>query len=224
MRTYKILGLLLDYPNAEMLSYLDEFETVLKQEKLLPRAQLKAVIEFIRELRSVDLYQLQEQYVLTFDRGRSHCLHMFEHVYGESRDRGQAMVDLANAYEEKGLYINRSELPDYIPLFLEFLSMCSAPQAQEWLGEPVDIFASIAARLHKNESFYAAIFDSLVALSKVKPNKEKLNEVMSLEIDDTSLEAIDKEWEEAAAFGGQPNQSDCGNCAANTGSQHVSIN
>lgn len=224
MRTYKILGLLLNYPKPELMSHIDDCEQVLRQENILPRKQLKAVIEFMHKMKAKDLYQLQEEYVLTFDRGRSHCLHMFEHIYGESRDRGQAMVNLADSYEEKGFFIKQAELPDYIPLFLEFISMCSSQEAVDWLGEPVDILATIAARLHKNDSAYAVIFDSLVALSKVKPNKDKVNEVLSIEIDDTSPEAIDKEWEEAAAFGGQPNQSDCGSCAASTGSQHVSIN
>ena len=60
---------------------------------------------------------MQEEYVSTFDRGRSHCLHLFEHIHGESRDRGQAMVNLSDAYEEKGFFIDQAELPDYIPCF-----------------------------------------------------------------------------------------------------------
>ena len=91
-------------------------------EKLLPasvRRQLKLLID---EIATGDLYDLQERYVLLFDRTRSLSLHLFEHVHGESRDRGQAMIDLKAQYEKNGLAISASELPDFVPLFLEFLS------------------------------------------------------------------------------------------------------
>ena len=124
------------------------------------------------------------------------------------------MVNLSDAYEEKGLFIDKAELPDYIPLFLEFLSLCPADEALGLLGEPIDIMATIATRLKKRDSSYAVLFNALVALSKVKPSEEKIQEVLDQELEDTSLEAMDREWEEAAAFSGQPDQSDCGSCAA----------
>lgn len=224
MRTFKILGLLLDYPTQALMAHLEDCEQELRQEKFLPRKHLQAVTKFLEALKDQDLYQLQEEYVSTFDRGRSHSLHLFEHIYGESRDRGQAMVNLSEAYEEKGFFIKQSELPDYLPMFLEFLSLCPSHQAIDMLGEPIDILAMIAARLHKKDSSYAVIFDAVVALSKVKPDKAKISEILETEVEDTSLEAIDKEWEEAAAFGGDPTQSDCGTCASKSNTQYVSIN
>lgn len=212
MRTFKVLGLLLSYPKAEWLSHLDDCEALLVQEKLLPKKQLRAVLAFIGELKSADLYDLQEEFVSTFDRGRSHSLHLFEHIHGESRDRGQAMVNLATAYEEKGLFINQSELPDYIPLFLEYLSLCPVDEAIALLGEPIDIFATIEARLRERKSSYCSLFGAVVALSRVKPDKDRIKEVLAEGVEDTSLEAMDKEWEEAAAFGGQPDQSGCNTC------------
>ena len=159
----------------------------------------------------------------TFDRGRSHSLHLFEHIHGESRDRGQAMVNLLDAYEEKGFYIDQAELPDYIPLFLEFLSLCPKDEAVALLGEPIDIMATIATRLHKRDSSYAVLFDALVALSKVKPSKEKIQEVMAQPLEDDSLEALDKEWEEAAAFAGQPDQTGCGECKSPDNDLQINI-
>lgn len=212
MRTFKVLGLLLSYPRAEWLSHLDDCEALLVQEKLLPRKQLRAILAFIGQLKSADLYEMQEEYVSTFDRGRSHSLHLFEHIHGESRDRGQAMVNLATAYEEKGLFINQAELPDFIPLFLEYLSLCPVDEAIAMLGEPVDIFATIGARLKERDSSYAAPFNAVVALSRVKPDRDRIKQVLAGGVEDTSLEAMDKEWEEAAAFGGQPDQSGCNAC------------
>ena len=223
MKTFKVLGLLMSYPVSEWVSHLDECERVLEQERLLPKKHKKAVMAFIGMLKSTDLYSVQEQYVATFDRGRSHSLHLFEHIYGESRDRGQAMVNLIDAYEEKGLFIDQAELPDYIPLFLEYLSLCPADEAVALLGEPIDIMATIAARLQERNSSWAALFAALVALSRVKPNQDRIEEVLAQGPEDNSLEALDKEWEEAAAFAGQPDQSDCRACAAPTDGLNITI-
>ena len=214
MKTFKVLCLLMSYPKPDWVAHVDECEVLLMQEKFLPKKQLQAVLAFTTELKTADLYAVQEEYVATFDRGRSHSLHLFEHIHGESRDRGQAMVNLSDAYEEKGLFIDKAELPDYIPLFLEYLSLCPVDEAVNLLGEPIDIMATIATRLQKRDSSYAVLFNALVALSRVKPSQDKIQEVLAQIPEDTSLEALDREWEEAAAFSGQPDQTDCGACAA----------
>ena len=212
MKTFKAIGLLMSYPRPEWLAHLDDFKALLIEEGFLPKKHLKALLGYIDELKAADIFSLQEDYVSTFDRGRSHCLHLFEHIHGESRDRGQAMVNLSGAYEEKGFFIDQSELPDYIPLFLEFISLCPIDEAIALLGEPIDIIATIGTRLHKRGSSFALLFDALVALSRVKPDQEKIQEVMAQAPEDDSLEALDKEWEEAAAFTGQPDQAGCGSC------------
>ncbi len=212
MKTFKVLGLLLSYPRPEWLDHLDDFKVLLLEESFLPKKQLKSLVVFIDDLKATDVFSAQEEYVSTFDRGRSHCLHLFEHIHGESRDRGQALVNLLDAYEEKGFFIDQAELPDFIPLFLEFLSLCPVNEAVALLGEPIDVMATIGTRLHKRDSSYAVLFDALVALSKVKPSQEKIQEVMEQPLEDDSLEALDKEWEEAAAFAGQPDQAGCGSC------------
>lgn len=225
MKTFKVLGLLLTYPEPGWVSHLGECEQALVQENILPKKLLSPVLAFIAELKAADMYEAQEEYVMTFDRGRSNCLHLFEHIHGDSRDRGQAMVNLAAAYEEKGLFIDRAELPDFIPLFLEFLSLCPAVEAVALLGEPIDVIAAIGARLNRRNSPYAALFDALVALSKVKPDQDQIERIMAETPEDTSLDALDKEWEAAAAFTRQPTQSGCVGCgSAPSNGLNVTIN
>ena len=223
MKTFKVLGLLLSYPRAGWLAHLDECSALLPQENFLPKKQLQAVLGLIEQLQATDLYDLQETYVETFDRGRSHSLHLFEHVHGESRDRGQAMVNLAAAYEAKGMFIDKAELPDFLPLFLEFLSICPVEEAIELLGEPIDIIATIAARLKNRGSAHAVLFDALVALSRVKPNRDMIEEILGKGPEDGGLEALDKEWEEAAAFAGPPTHSGCGTCTTPVNGINIKI-
>ena len=127
----------------------------------------------LKELAAGDLYDLQERYVLLFDRTRSLSLHLFEHVHGESRDRGQAMVDLKAQYEKAGLEQDSTELPDFLPLFLEYASTLPATEARDALAQPAHIFAAMAERLRKRRSAYEAVFRALVALSAAKPKARR---------------------------------------------------
>ena len=121
-------------------------------------------------MRRGDLYALQERYVDQFDRTRSLSLHLFEHVHGESRDRGQAMIDLKSLYEQNGLYLSAAELPDFVPAFLEFLSTRPLAQARALLSQTAHILTALAERLQKRHSPYAAIFQALAALATLAPD------------------------------------------------------
>ena len=112
MKTFKILGLLLTYPVPETLEHWPEMSALLAAEKILPKKQLAKIQQWVDKKLSQDIYCLQEDYVDTFDRSRGHCLHLFEHVHGESRERGSTMVDLSEMYATKGLTIDQAELPD----------------------------------------------------------------------------------------------------------------
>ncbi len=158
MKTFKLLGLLLTYPEGTVYSASDELLQTLRSEALLPEKFIKKVEIFLTAQKNQDLMAAQEDYVETFDRGRAHCLHLFEHIHGESRDRGQAMVDLSETYATKDLHIDSSELPDYLPLFMEYLSRCDSRDAAELLGEAIDVIAVIGAKLKKRKSPYADIF------------------------------------------------------------------
>lgn len=202
-KTFKVLSALLSYPTPGLQQAAGEMRTALDAEKLLPAAVLRAVLALVDEIESRDLYDLQERYVLLFDRTRSLSLHLFEHVHGESRDRGQAMIDLQNLYEEKGLEIGTSELPDFVPLFLEFLSTQPRADAYELLGQPAHILAALAERLRKRDSSYESVFRALLALANAKPKGEDIAAVLSEpdpDVDD--LAALDAAWEdEPVQFG-----------------------
>lgn len=212
MKTFKILGLLLTYPSAEKIKHFDEMKKALEAEKILPTRNLKLVSEFMDKQKSTDLLELQEEYVETFDRSRSNCLNLFEHVHGESRDRGQAMVDLAEMYHNKGLYIDSKELPDFLPVFLEYLSLCKIEESKELLNDTAHIIAVIGAKLKANKNDYHIIFDAIEKLSTIKIDQTIIdNALIQLAAEDNSLDALDKEWEEAAAFTGNAVE-DCKTC------------
>ena len=205
MKTFKLLGLLLTYPEGTIYSASDELLQTLRSESLLPEKFIKKIEIFLTTQKARDLIAVQEDYVETFDRGRAHCLHLFEHIHGESRDRGQAMVDLSETYAAKGLHIDSSELPDYLPLFMEYLSRCELQDATELLGEAIDVIAVIGAKLKKRKSPYADIFTSIEALSVVKADTEKIKTALrEAHKDPETLEELDKQWKEAEAFTGNP--------------------
>ncbi len=141
--------------------------------------------------------------MLLFDRTRSLSLHLFEHVHGESRDRGQAMIDLKMQYEQAGLAMTAAELPDFLPLFLEYLATQSVAESGASLGRSAHIFAALAERLRKRGSSYEAVFRALVALSTAKPQQEEVSALLQLPDPDASdLAALDAAWEdEPVTFG-----------------------
>jgi nitrate reductase delta subunit len=203
MKTFKLLGLLLTYPEGTVYLESNELLQTLRSEALLPEKFIKKVETFLTTQKAQDLIAAQEDYVETFDRGRAHCLHLFEHIHGESRDRGQAMIDLSETYAAKGLYIDNNELPDYLPLFMEYLSRCEFQDATKLLGEAIDVIAVIGAKLKKRKSPYADIFTSIEVLSAIKADAEKVKTALKeAHKDPETLEELDKQWKEAEAFTG----------------------
>lgn len=196
MRNLKIISALMDYPEAELLEGHQELIAELRDDAFLAAEQKEALIEFVDQLCTSDLLDAQEEYVALFDRGRSNSLLLFEHVHGESRDRGQAMVDLMSVYEKQGFAIDQRELPDYIPLFLEFLSMRPEQEVRQWLADVCHILALLEARLHKRESSYAVLFEALLSLVGVEVEREGVKEKVASEERDDTPEALDKVWEE----------------------------
>ena len=196
-RTFKALSALLTYPTEELRDAAGDIGLVLAQDKHLPAHVWPQLSKLTTELATGDLYDLQERYVLLFDRTRSLSLHLFEHVHGESRDRGQAMIDLKSQYEEGGLTVGASELPDFLPLFLEYLATRPLKEACETLGQPAHIFAALAERLRKRKSAYEAVFRALVTLSAAKPKEDEVSALLQLpDPDATDLAALDAAWED----------------------------
>lgn len=211
MNTIKLLGMLLAYPGAELQQHVDEIREAIAAEGLVPAKLQKPLFSFIDDLGRRNLLRLQEEYVATFDRSRAHSLYLFEHVHGESRDRGQAMVDLMGLYKAAGITLAERELPDYLPVFLEFLSLHPFTEAQDYLGEVAHILDAIGAKLKLRKNPYQHVFRALVALTGVQVDQKFVEQaVEDARREDTSLAALDKEWEETPAFDGIG--ADCSVC------------
>ncbi|MCD0501542.1 nitrate reductase molybdenum cofactor assembly chaperone [Bordetella petrii] len=168
MNIYRILSALLSYPEQALIDAMPEIDGALEA---FPETQdqLSPLTDF---LKAHGLIALQENYVATFDRNPSHSLHLFEHVHGESRDRGQAMVDLLQEYRRHGFEPQAAELPDHVPLFLELLGLIEPAQAGLLLDEAIHVLAAIGARLARSGSPYSTVFAVLRGLTTVVPREQ----------------------------------------------------
>ena len=198
MKTLKILSVMLCYPQSDMQMALDEMAEVLEQENLVPERQRWAVQDLMRKMAQTDLMELQERYVRLFDRGRALSLHLFEHIHGESRDRGQAMVNLLHVYQQHGFSLSARELPDYLPLFLEYLAQRPLTEALNMLGEAMHVIALLGARLAERGSDYHIVFDALSALVGEPADISDIRQQVAQEGPDPSVVNMDKIWEEEA--------------------------
>jgi nitrate reductase delta subunit len=192
LMTLRVFAHLLSYPTATLREHLPEMRDVLHSEAALTTTRLAELDELMHTLAHGDEIAIEENYVDLFDRGRATSLHLFEHVHGDSRDRGPAMIDLAQTYEKAGLYLAPDELPDYLPAVLEFVSTLPTAEARSFLGEMAHILNVIFAALQQRQSGYAGILASLLELAgetvqPVKPVEEQ---------------ALDASWEEPLVFGG----------------------
>jgi nitrate reductase delta subunit len=212
MKTLKALSALLTYPTPELVAAVSEIRSVFQHDGVLGETEQRNLEPLLTSLASEDLYDLQERYIQLFDRTRSLSLHLFEHVHGESRDRGQAMVDLKAVYEAGGFEIGCSELPDFVPLFLEYCSLQPEEEARLLLAEPAHVLTTLGERLRKKGSPYAAIFEILVELAAVKPTAEAFDVLLREDdVDPNDLRALDAVWEEEEVrFGPGAAVADCG--------------
>jgi len=214
----KILGLLsrlIDYPNDELYFHKADISEYIISNEHLCNADKNALTAFVNQRFTDSLLDWQSDYDGLFERGRSLSLLIYEHIHGESRDRGQAMVDLLKQYRAAGLDIGVRELPDYIPLFLEFVSTQGNENAKGWLQDIAPILALLTVRLEKRECNYNAIFQCLVNLSEAEIDLQALREQVKDEKRDDTKKALDKVWEEeAVTFGGDAVN---GGCPTDTG-------
>ena len=209
-RSLKVLSALLSYPTAELQAAVPELRAALDAEGRLRQTDRDRIDHLLEEIATGDLYDLQERYVLLFDRTRSLSLHLFEHVHGESRDRGQAMVDLKALYERHGLFLSSGELPDYLPLFLEFLSQIAENEARGLLGETAHVLEAIRLRLEKRKVPYSAVLSCAQALAQSKPQTDVAEALLAEPDEDPNdLVALDKAWEEEEVTFG-PAAAPCG--------------
>ncbi|MFD3190977.1 nitrate reductase molybdenum cofactor assembly chaperone [Sedimentitalea sp. HM32M-2] len=206
-RSIKALSLILSYPTRELQAAMPEIGGVLASDTRLTAAARRALRPLVDDLTSLDIYELQERFVMLFDRSRTLSLNLFEHVHGESRDRGGAMVSLLETYRDGGFEPATSELPDHLPVLLEYLSTRPFDEVQDILADAAHIFEALNARLARRESPYGAVFAALLQLSGAQADQAAVAELLEQPEDDPNdLEALDEVWEESEVlFGPDPN-------------------
>jgi nitrate reductase delta subunit len=210
MIEFKVIARLMDYPTGEVQAHAAELKQILLDSPLLSFKLKARLTDWLTDYETADLMSLQESYGGLFDRGRATSLLLFEHVHGESRDRGQAMVDLMDLYQSHGFEINARELPDYIPMYLEYLSQRPQVEAQDGILDVAHILALVGARLEDRSSEYGLLFRALLDLSQADITVDEFLKQASKEERDDSLEALDKIWEEeAVTFGLDDESANC---------------
>lgn len=212
--TLKALSLLLQYPSEELCEAAGEIVDAVVAEQAVGASAIEALEALRDHLAQGDLYSLQEEYVSLFDRTRALSLHLFEHIHGESRDRGQAMVDLLEHYAQHGMQLRARELPDYLPLYLEFLSTLPVDEAREMLADPVTIIAVLGRRLLERGSAYAGVFGALEELAGVRPDEEALAKAnVNVQLVPETGDELDKVWQDTEViFGPGQTEANCNSC------------
>lgn len=190
--TLRVLARLLSYPDAELRSQLPAMRDALRDERALSNNRLAEIDELMAAISGAEPLDSEAAYVNLFDRGRATSLHLFEHVHGDSRDRGPAMIDLAQTYAKAGLYLAPDELPDYLPAVLEFVSTQPPGEARAFLSEMAHIFNAIFGALQQRHSAYASIIGALMELAGEKAQAVKI----------APEEPLDESWSEPPVFGG----------------------
>lgn len=206
-RTLKAFSLLLSYPTRDLQDAMPEVGGILCADARLTTATRRALRPLVNDIMQSDIYDLEERFVMLFDRSRTISLNLFEHVHGESRDRGGAMVSLMETYRAAGFEPVTSELPDHLPVLLEFLSTLTPLDAQDTLADAAHIFQALATRLERRESAYGAVFAALLEMSGQAADATAVAELLEEpETDPDDLEALDAVWEESeVVFGPDPN-------------------
>lgn len=193
--TLRALSALLAYPSEGLQAHAADIRQAIAEEKAMPAPEQAGLEPLLHRLETADLLDLQSEYCDLFDRSRSLSLHLFEHVHGENRERGQAMIDLKEYYLQHGYFLTGDELPDFLPVFLEFASCLPKREAREMLSQPVHVLAALAERLTKRESPYAAVFVALTTLAGVRPEPEAVAEINE-RADSEEARPLDDVWEE----------------------------
>lgn len=199
MIVFRALSALLSYPSEEMRQALPDIAEVIRAAPIVMPVERRDLLDLIDELGHGDLLTVEERYVDLFDRGRALSLNLFEHLHGESRDRGEAMVELKQLYEKAGFELSARELPDYLPVVLDYLSCRDLVEAREMLADCAHILTTIGRSLVARRSRYAAVLQALIVIAgespidvaKVPPVKER-------------TETLDRDWVEEPAFSGAP--------------------
>ena len=211
-RTLRVLARLMAYPEQALLDSVPPMLEVIRTEGWFAQPLNNRLEQFMQGLAVQPICEVQEQYVALFDRGRALSLHLFEHVHGESRDRGQAMVDLLELYRDGGLELDARELPDYLPLMLEYLSTRPRDEVKELLADAMGVIVLLGARLAERQSGYAVLFESLEAIAGSPADAEAIKRRAAAEGPDETIEKMDEIWaeEQVTFLGNSDPAAGCG--------------
>ncbi len=195
----RALSALLSYPTPDLRQALPEVAAVITSSPLIAERERSGIVTLIDELAGSDPIDSEAGYVELFDRGRTTSLHLFEHLYGDSRDRGEAMVELKRIYERAGFDLTTSELPDYLPVLLEYLSCRDLAEAHEMLSDCAHILRRIAEALIARDSAYSSLLQALIVIAGEQPV-----DASSVSRARHERESLDRDWLEEPAFAGVP--------------------
>jgi nitrate reductase delta subunit len=195
MLVFKAFSALLSYPSVEIRLALPEIAEAIGSSTLVPARERQGLMLLIDQLAEGDLLSAEERYVDLFDRGKALSLHIFEHLHGDGRDRGAAMVELKGLYTAAGFELTSSELPDYLPVLLEYLSLRDLAEARDMLADCAHILASIARALIARQSCYAAVPQALIVIAGKNPVDARGVKPMH-----EPQEVLDQDWAERPAF------------------------
>jgi nitrate reductase delta subunit len=199
MIVLRALSALLSYPTQELRRALPEIAAVVRSSPLVAAREREGLLKLIDDLASGDLLDAEERYVELFDRGRATSLHLFEHLHGEARDRGQAMVELKRHYEHAGYELSSRELPDYLPVLLEYLSCRDLQETRDLLGDCARILKQIGEALIARDSAYRAVLQALLVIAGEAPL-----DIATVRRVVERPDTLDKDWIEQPAFDGEP--------------------
>jgi len=190
--TLRALALLLSYPDARVRDLLPLLADAIDAEGALPAPRRQELRKLAHAIVRMDPVDAETQFVELFDRGRSTSLHLFEHVHGDSRERGPAMIDLVKTYETAGLLIAPHEVPDHLCVVLEFASTQPAPVAREFLGEMAHILTAVFSALRQRDSAYASVVAAILELAGHRAEAVPV----------ADEQPLDEAWAEPMAFDG----------------------
>ncbi len=199
MLALRALGALLSYPSDDLLHALPEIEGVISRSPLIKTRERDGLLRLVRYLGEGDLLPAEERYVDLFDRGRATSLNLFEHLHGDGRDRGDAMVELKQLYERAGFDLVTKELPDHLPVVLEYLSCRDLAEARAMLGDCAHLLQRIGRALIARESPYAAVLQALLVIAGEPPlDPDAVPRAAGRD------ESLDEDWAEEPAFAREP--------------------
>jgi nitrate reductase molybdenum cofactor assembly chaperone NarJ/NarW len=201
MRIFKAISVLLTYPSGELISALPEVRRMIQSEEKLPASVRHRLACLVDDLERETLLDLQERYVQLFDQTPSLCLFLFDHNFGDDRERGEAMVELRQLYARQGLKPTKTELPDFLPMICEFLSIAEPSVGSPLLADTLPILEKLEMGLAKRDSAYSSLLEALCVLADVESTRNadaqfRKPTTPKEAVDERSMDAIDEDWEE----------------------------